>query len=218
MQSQCHELTLASSSPRRAELLTRAGLPFRIVVVPVDEQPKHLEKPEALATRLALDKAAATGRNLVGGIVLGADTVVALEDRVLGKPCDAAEAGSMLRVLHGREHRVITGVAVLDASTGQRYMEAVTTRVWMRPYTDAEIVAYVASGEPMDKAGAYAIQSGIAQLVQRIAGCYTNVVGLPLCAVARGLIALGYPASPTLRPEDAEIYAECPDCQRLVVQ
>ncbi|TAK27674.1 MAG: septum formation inhibitor Maf [Chloroflexota bacterium] len=215
LQSECQEIVLASSSPRRAELLARAGLPFRVVVVPIDEEARPWEKPEELAVRLALEKARATARKISAGLVLGADTVVSLDDHVLGKPRDAAEAATMLRALRGRQHRVITGLTLVDARSGRYHTESVTTRVWMRPYSDTELAAYVASGEPMDKAGAYAIQSSIARLVERIMGCYTNVVGLPLCAVARALTALGCTLRLTLRPEDVDIYADCPDCRRL---
>jgi len=189
-------LILASSSPRRKEILGLLGLPFTVLVAEVDETPLAEEKPEAAARRVATAKAAAVAKLVPEGLVLGADTVVVYRGQILGKPKDAAEAGATLRKLRGRWHRVITGVHLVRAPNGASYTAAVTTKVWMRHYADAEIDAYVASGEPFDKAGAYAIQSREFHPVERIEGCYLNVVGLPLCEVVKGLHRLHYPLPP----------------------
>ena len=149
---------------------------------------------EAVA-RLALDKARAVAARLGEGIVLGADTVVAIDGQALGKPGGDGEARAMLRRLRGREHEVITGVAVLDAATGRSERTAVTSRVRMADYGDAAIDAYVAGGEPLDKAGAYAIQGQGGALVAGYEGSFTNVVGLPLAETARLLAAFGVAVS-----------------------
>ena len=125
-------------------------------------------------------------------VVVGGDTVVVADGRILGKPADADEARAMLRTLRGREHQVITGVCLLDLASRRITTEAVETRVWMRDYSDDEIERYVRSGSPLDKAGAYGIQDESFHPADRIEGCYLNVVGLPLCAVARGLRTLGH--------------------------
>lgn len=149
---------------------------------------------EAVA-RLALDKARAVVARVREGIVLGADTVVAIDGEALGKPADAADARAMLRRLRGREHEVITGVAVVDARSGRAERFAVTSRVRMAPYDDAAIDAYVTTGEPLDKAGAYAIQGAGGALVAGYEGSYSNVVGLPLAETARLLSAFGVAVS-----------------------
>ena len=145
--------------------------------------------------RLALTKARAVAARVGEGIVLGADTVVAVDGDPLGKPADPADARRMLRRLCGREHAVITGLAVVDASTGRAERTSVTSRVRMTPYTDADIDAYVAGGEPLDKAGAYAIQGQGGTLVAGLEGSFSNVVGLPLAETARLLAAFGVAVS-----------------------
>ena len=145
--------------------------------------------------RLALDKARAVARRLTDGIVLGADTIVALDGEPLGKPSGPEQARAMLSRLRGREHEVITGIAVVDARTGRAARTAVTSRVRMADYGEREIDAYVASGEPLDKAGAYAIQGGGGALVAGLEGSYSNVVGLPLAETARLLAAFGVAVS-----------------------
>jgi len=145
--------------------------------------------------RLALDKARAVARRLTDGIVLGADTIVALDGEPLGKPSGPEEARAMLSRLRGREHEVITGVAVVDARTGRAERTAVTSRVRMADYGEREIEAYVAGGEPLDKAGAYAIQGAGGALVAGYEGSYSNVVGLPLAETARLLAAFGVAVS-----------------------
>jgi len=177
-------LILASASPRRAELLRQVGIAFE---VRVSDAPEDAGLPGAgpaeVAEAHARQKALAVAARAPGRLVLGADTVVVLDGRVLGKPESAGEAREMLHALSGREHEVITGVAIaLGAGTRPRLLalEHVSTRVRFRDLSDEQIETYVASGEPMDKAGAYGIQGRGALLVDEIEGCYFNVVGLPL--------------------------------------
>jgi septum formation protein len=178
------ELILGSGSPRRARLLAQAGFAFTVVVRPIDETPLDGESPRDLVCRLAAAKALAVQEELgaAGGgsahIVLAADTVVAVDGHVMGKPVDRSHAAHMLRRLSGRGHDVLTGWAVLAA--GREHLECTRTEVTFRGLNPDEIGAYVASGEPMDKAGAYAIQGGAAHFVTALAGPYENVVGLPL--------------------------------------
>ena len=146
--------------------------------------------PAAAAVALALAKARAVAARAPGAVVLGADTIVVLDGRVLGKPLGVSDAARMLRALRNREHEVITGVAVV-APDSREQTAAVVTRVTMRAYSDAEIDRYVATGEPLDKAGAYAVQEEGSQLVAAVDGCYTNVVGLPLTTTRRLLAAAG---------------------------
>jgi septum formation protein len=194
-------LILASASPRRRELLERLGLPFEV-------RPSGIEEPLAagvpastLATTLARAKAADIADRLraagEAALVLGADTLVVLDGQPLGKPTSQGDARAMLRALRGRSHEVVTAVVVRDADpAGRELTEAVVSRVLMRDYTDDEIAAYVVTGEPDDKAGAYAVQGRGRRLVSRVDGCYTNVVGLPLRTTARLLQAFGLtPAS-----------------------
>lgn len=186
-------LVLASASPRRAELLRSAGIPFDVVVADIDETILAGEGPEDFVRRVAEAKARAAGERAPGRFVLAADTVVVVEGDILGKPKDTEDAARMLRLLSDRAHRVMTGVVlVLPASAdlredvphraGVRAAVVVTTVEFAR-LTDAEIYRYVASGEPMDKAGAYAIQGLASRFVTRVDGSYTNVVGLPLALV-----------------------------------
>jgi len=178
-------LILASRSPRRRQLLAHLGLPFRVVIPAVEEElaPAATGRPEELAEALALAKAEAVAGEQGEGIVIAADTIVVDGDTILGKPADSSEAAAMLRRLRGKTHRVITGLAVVDAGSGQRAASHVVTAVRMRPYSDAEIAAYVARGDPLDKAGAYAIQDQQFHPVAAYDGCYCNVVGLPLKAL-----------------------------------
>jgi septum formation protein len=172
------DLILASKSPRRAWLLQSACVPFRVVVAGVDEQRQPGEPPPAYATRLAREKAQAVLRMAGSAVVVAADTVVALGDVVLEKPTDDADARRMLRTLSGASHVVHTAVAV--GCRGLLKVQCVDTRVTFRTLTDAEIDRYVATGEPLDKAGAYGIQGDGGALVAQVNGSYTAVVGLPL--------------------------------------
>jgi septum formation protein len=181
------DLILASQSPRRSELLTTAGFNFRVRARPVKEQRAPGEPPEAYAIRLAREKSEAAWQH-ADEIVLGADTIVVVASRVLEKPRDPSEAREMLEALSGREHTVITGIC-LRHSAGA-ILDSESTQVRFAALSPSEIDAYVASGEPMDKAGAYAIQGLASKFVERIDGCYFNVMGLPLARVYRHLKSL----------------------------
>jgi septum formation protein len=184
-------LVLASASPRRQELLRNAGLAFIVQPADVDETPLAGESPRDCAERLAREKALKVFETRPHDSVLGADTVVAVDETILGKPVDAADAARMLRLLSGRVHRVITGVCVVDAGiSGQGSVvraSSETTLVTMSNPSEDEIREYVATGEPMDKAGAYAIQGMASRWIPRIEGDYSNVVGLPVPLVLRML-------------------------------
>ena len=179
-------LVLASASPRRHELLTQAGYTFRVHPAHISEDLIAGEDPIAYVTRLAREKAQAVYELISGAepevMVLGADTTVTLDNHILGKPEDAADAARMLRLLSGRTHRVITGVSLISAAGVQTAAEV--TAVQFHSLSEAEIQAYVAAGEPMDKAGAYAIQGFAARWIPRIEGCYFNVVGLTIALVS----------------------------------
>jgi septum formation protein len=174
---------LASSSPRRRELLSSAGVGFEVVTPDVPEERLPGEAPEAFARRVAIAKAERVAQR-VGGeprrIVIGADTIVVLDGEVLGKPRDACEARSHLRRLAGRRHRVLTAIAVIDSATLELRAALVESGVAMREASDDEIASYVATGEPLDKAGAYAAQGEGRRFVAEIEGSETNVIGLPL--------------------------------------
>jgi septum formation protein len=181
-------LILASASPRRRDLLTQAGFSFQVQSIPVDEDPRPGEDPIHLVKRLAREKAHAVFNAQQKChasndplLVLGADTVVLCDHEILNKPVDDADAARMLRLLSGRTHQVITGVCLISPLGAE--VAAETTRVTMLKLSHEEILAYVATGEPMDKAGAYAIQGHASRWIPRIVGCYFNVVGLPVALV-----------------------------------
>jgi septum formation protein len=185
-------LLLASQSPRRRELLALLGLPFETAAPDVDEAPQAGESPAALAVRLSQAKAQVCARlartdDADPAIVIACDTIVAREGQVLGKPRDKDEATEMLRRLRGRPHSVYTAVTLLEKTTARVLTDVAETQVIMRTYTDAELAAYVASGDPMDKAGAYAIQHPGFHPASEVRGCYANVMGLPLCHLIRCL-------------------------------
>lgn len=184
-------IVLASASPRRSELLGALGLGFRVMPAEADESPRPGESPARLARRLAEAKAAAVTRLPVNDLVIAADTLVVLDGEVLGKPCDAQEASDMLWRLRAREHAVMTALALAEPTSGQVLVQLARTGVLMRPYSREEIAAYVATDDPLDKAGAYAIQHPAFAPVARITHCYANVVGLPLCHLVRGIRRLG---------------------------
>ena len=195
-------LYLASASPRRRELLLQIGVQHRLVAAPIDESVLPGEAPATYVERLARAKAAA-GLAALGGqagaCVLGADTAVVLDGRILGKPVDRADALAMLAALSGRSHEVLTAVAVCDAERCQA--QVVRSRVHFRALAEAEQQAYWDTGEPQDKAGGYAIQGLAAIFVERLEGSYSAVVGLPLAETAQLLAAFGIPCwQPDARP------------------
>lgn len=174
------KIILASQSPRREELLTRLGLIYSAIPANIDESFTSFESPQASVQDLALRKARYVAERLTDGIIIAADTIVVLGDMILGKPLDEKDAFEMLTNLSGQEHKVITGVCLLDAASGTFQSDAEVTKVLFRSLSEDEIKNYIQTGEPMDKAGAYGIQGLGAVLVDRIEGCYYNVVGLPL--------------------------------------
>ncbi len=182
---------LASGSPRRRELFELLRWPFYVTSADVDESPHDGETPAQMVVRLALSKASVATAHLSDkAVVIASDTTVSLDGIPLGKPRDALEAERMLRALRGRSHHVHTGIAVFDTRNGQAHSDIATTNVPMRRYSDDEIAAYIASGDPMDKAGAYAIQHEGFHPVDNLRGCFANVMGLPLCHLTRSLRAM----------------------------
>ncbi len=186
-------LLLASQSARRRELLWLLGLPFDAVAPDVEESQRPGEKPAELVARLAAAKAQAVAvpADRPSAAIVACDTIVALDGEVLGKPRDPADAERMLRRLRGREHFVYSGIALREPATDRTVTEVVETVVRMREYDDAEVAAYVASGDPLDKAGGYAVQNAAFHPVAGLEGCYANVMGLPLCHLARLLRGWG---------------------------
>jgi len=187
---------LASASPRRQELLRNAGIPFVVQATDIPEVPENGEAPRAFAERMAREKAMTVSRQRPENWVLGADTIVVVDSQILGKPRDAADAARMLRLLSGRKHEVITGVCLVATQLRGEDQEletifedigSETTLVTMSPLTEENIRFYVSTGEPMDKAGAYAIQGIASRWIPRIEGDYSNVVGLPVALVYKML-------------------------------
>ena len=203
-------LVLASGSPRRRRLINAIDMPVQMVGSGDYEPPPNVgESPQAYVQRLALLKARQALKGVTDAIVLGADTSVVIDGDILGKPADAAEAVWMLKLLRGRSHEVVTGTALMDAATGICSTSAKASRIFMRDYADEEIAAYVESGEPFDKAGAYAVQDDKFRPAERIEGCYLNTVGLPLCDLLTLLKRIGAPV--TFR-KGYVIPPGCPDC------
>ncbi|AWX55290.1 septum formation inhibitor Maf [Brevibacillus brevis] len=186
-------LILASSSPRRRELLQTLGLSFTVITSDVDETTaEHLSASEVVE-ELSLRKAKEVASRLTEGVVLGSDTVVVLDGQILGKPVDEMDAFRMLSMLQGQEHTVYSGVALIDVETGRAEVSHSLTHVRIRALTEQEIKSYIATGEPMDKAGSYAIQGIGATLVEGITGDYFTVVGLPLGLTSTLLTRFGMP-------------------------
>lgn len=186
------KIVLASASPRRSELLSQVGIEFEIIPSNIPEEPLDGETPAEHVMRLASQKASeVAGRVGTGKWVIGSDTVVIIDGEILEKPDDHMDAIAMLKKLSGREHKVITGYSIINSSSGEEVKRAVETAVKFKKLTDNEIEGYVHSGEPMDKAGAYAIQGLGSFMVEGIVGSYSNVVGLPVCQIVNDLEALG---------------------------
>lgn len=173
-------IILASQSPRRKELLARLGLVFTAIPANIEENITSFQCPHTAVQEIAFQKAQYVSDLLNDGLIIAADTVVVLKDAILGKPADEKSAFEMLTSLSGQEHTVITGICLMDAATGAYQVESEITKVRFRTLSETEVRNYIATGEPMDKAGAYGIQGRGAVLVDRIEGCYYNVVGLPL--------------------------------------
>ena len=189
-----HTIVLASASPQRREILGSLGIAFHVMPSHVDESLSPEMTPEQAVTELSKRKARAVAATLAERrLVIGADTVVAYAGRILGKPQDSADAFRTLAELRGSVHRVLTGVTVMDSGTKREETTVVATKVTMRAYSDEDVMAYVATGEPFDKAGSYAIQGRGASLVKEVEGPMDNVVGLPGSAVAGLLQRFGVP-------------------------
>ncbi len=192
-------LLLASNSPRRRQLLTLGNWTFEVTSTSVDESQLENEQPGEYVVRLAAAKARVAARTAGSDlIVLGADTAVVDGDVILGKPADAREAISMLRHLRGHIHKVFTGIALLHVGQGILQTDLCVTDVPMRAYSDDEITGYVSSGDPLDKAGAYAIQHSGFDPVDNLQGCYASVMGLPLCHIVRTLRKMEFPVDPAV--------------------
>ena len=192
MSAREQRIILASASPRRAELLKQIGVEFELAISNVEERPRPDEAPPDYITRIARAKVIAVARQRDTGLVIGADTVVVLDGRLIGKPEDETDAQNLLRQLSGRWHAVMTGVALYDVQTKHEVADYDKTLVKFAQLTDREIEWYVETGEPMDKAGAYGIQGLGGLFVDEIAGNYYNVVGLPIPLVYRLARRLGY--------------------------
>ncbi len=201
-------LILASTSPRRRELITLFGLEFKFISADIDESPRAGEPPAALVWRLSRAKAALGVQQFSDALIVAADTLVALDGAILGKPKDSADATLMLQRLRARAHIVYSGVTV--AQGARQITQVATTTVWMRDYSDAEIAAYVATGDPFDKAAAYAIQHDAFHPVSRIDGCHANVMGLPLCHLYSALKAFGVAVAEPDRACQAHLKIVCP--------
>ncbi|MGA2157705.1 MAG: Maf family protein [Dehalococcoidia bacterium] len=184
-------LVLASSSPRRKELLEMTGLKFSVDASEIEEDTGRKLKPADLVKTISLEKAAAAAARHRDSIIIAADTIGVLENHLLGKPRNAAEAVAMLRTMSGQCHRVLTGFTILDSGSGRVVSKVVDTGVYFKKLNDREIENYVQSGEPLDKAGAYAIQGTGSSLIERIEGDYYNVIGLPLYALTGELKKFG---------------------------
>jgi len=214
-------LYLASNSPRRRQILALAGWSFQVSPANVDESPRPGETPAAYVQRLSIEKAHAAAAAIPPvpggqpGCIIAADTTVSDGDQILGKPADPADARAMLESLRGRTHQALTGLTVYVPASGALRSEICTTYVTMRDFNDTEMDAYIATGDPLDKAGAYAIQHSGFHPVARLEGCYANVMGLPVCLLEQMLAQAGISARlglPTC-PSDSAV---CPFCQVLM--
>lgn len=210
-------MILASNSPRRKELLGWTGLGFSVHPADIDESILPGETPQAYVSRLGLQKAQAASRQNPGSLVLAADTTVADQGQILGKPLNGEDAGQMLGRLRGHVHQVHTALALIDPASGRTVTEVCTTPVEMREYTREEIDDYVATGDPLDKAGAYAIQHAGFHPVINMNGCFACVIGLPLCHLLRGLRELGFePQSDIPRTCQQNLQYHCPVTRHIL--
>ena len=182
---------LASASPRRRDLLTGLGLDFQVVPSNVPEEKQDGETPADMVKRLSMEKARAVAGQMKDGYVIGADSTVVLDGEAYEKPLDVEDARRMLRRLRGTRHQVITGVTVIDASSGRMVTDSMGSDITLRNFTDAEMEASIVSGTPMDKAGAYAVQDPDLRPAESWQGCYTNIIGLPLCRLLDMLQEIG---------------------------
>lgn len=213
-------LILASNSPRRKQLLALTGWNFEVQPADINEDLLPAEQPGDYVLRLAGGKAREVAR-ITGGseIVLAADTTVVDEDAILGKPADAAEAASMLRGLRGHTHQVYSGLAVYQARSDNLVTDLCITDVPMRNYPDEEMLAYIASGDPLDKAGAYAIQHPHFHPVENITGCFASVMGLPLCHLVRSLKKLGLVTQVDVEAEcQTALNYDCPVWKTILME
>jgi septum formation protein len=185
------EIVLASASPRRREILELTGLRFRVDTSRYEETLDHTVNPHNLAKRLSLEKARAVAGKYKDALIIAADTFIVFRGKLLGKPHTPKEARNMLAMLNGKSHSVITGYTILDTGAGQKITRSVETKVWFKKMSSEEIDAYIATKEPLDKAGAYAIQGRGCVIVKKIEGDYLNVVGLPLFDIAVTLKKFG---------------------------
>jgi septum formation protein len=191
MFTSCCPFILASASPRRKEFLTRLGLKYRVIPAAIDEKPEDGESPRQFARRMAITKALPIAEAYPGCCIIAADTVVALDHSIFGKPHDQKEALAMLTALQGQTHEVTTGYAIVSRNRAVEEVDSTTTLVTFGTFAETILRAYVESGEPMDKAGAYGIQGIGGFLVQSISGSCSNVVGLPVAAVVHSLLRHG---------------------------
>jgi len=208
---------LASGSPRRRELLQLLGLPFSVLPSEAEEANLARETASAMVIRLSQAKAQALVRRASGRLIIAADTTVSLDGEVLGKPASPQDAEIMLRRLRGRPHTVFSGVTLVEIDSGSARTELVESQVLMRDYSDQEIASYVASGDPLDKAGSYAIQYADFRPVARIVGCYANVMGFPLCHVYCMLREVGAaPADPPRSACDRFNHRSCDVAEQIL--
>jgi MAF protein len=207
---------LASNSPRRKELLTLFGWPFEVIPADIDERRRAGEPPVDYVQRLACEKAQAIAA-MHEGLILAADTIVVDGEELLGKPVDEADARRMLNQLRGRTHQVYTGIALIDTASGESLDRVCRTDVPMRNYTDAELAAYIQTGDPLDKAGAYAIQHGGFHPVENLQGCYASVMGLPLCHLLVALRRFGWEAPEDLPKRCQQtLHYQCPVFEEIL--
>ncbi|MBI3913250.1 MAG: septum formation protein Maf [Chloroflexi bacterium] len=207
-------LILASTSPRRRELIQLLGLEFQIVPVDVDESVLPAESPAELVQRLSRAKANIAAQEFPNASIVAADTLVAFQAQMLGKPRDADEARRMLKALRGTRHTVFSGLTT--RKNAKEITVLVQTSVWMRDYSDAQIEAYVATGDPLDKAAAYAVQHRDFHPVARVEGCYANVMGLPLCHLQRALRAFGVIAPEPDTACQKHLHIICPVAKEIL--